>query len=245
MTRPPRPASARSATSTSSDDVPETLKEFNEQRARRSQPQDDPEYRGVLQVDHQQDEREHGARRAAGPVEGVRRRRPEPRPDLVPAGADRLAPHVRRDASDRNVITTDSGEALQCPDGHLARHRVVDGGERRLHRVGRGVRAVDAERVQGGTLIKISEELLADSAFDLEAYIRDQFGQRIGVLENTGYVAGDGSGKPTGVATQASAGVTAAGAAAITADELIDLFHSLAPPYRRNASFVLNDSRSS
>jgi HK97 family phage major capsid protein len=130
------------------------------------------------------------------------------------------------------VITTNSGEALQsrrCP----RTAPLVDGGERGVHGVGRGVRQATLNAYKAATLIKVSEELLQDSAFDLEAFIRDQFGQRIGVLENTAYVVGDGSGKPTGVTTQASAGVTAAGAAAITADELIDLFHSLA---RRTAA---------
>jgi predicted phage gp36 major capsid-like protein len=55
-------------------------------------------------------------------------------------------------------------------------------------------------------------------------------------------MVGDGSSKPTGVTTQASAGVTAAGAAAITYADLLGLYHSLSVPYRRNASFVFGDA---
>ena len=96
-----------------------------------------------------------------------------------------------------------------------------------------------------GTMIKVSEELLNDSVFDLEAYISREFARRIGAKEEEAFFTGDGFGKPLGVlaaAGGAETGVTAASATAITADELIDLFYSLKAPYRRNAVWVLNDS---
>ena len=96
-----------------------------------------------------------------------------------------------------------------------------------------------------GTMIKVSEELLNDSVFDLEAYISREFARRIGAKEEEAFFTGDGSGKPLGVLAAtggAETVVTAASATAITADELIDLFYSLKAPYRRNAVWVLNDS---
>jgi len=50
-----------------------------------------------------------------------------------------------------------------------------------------------------GTLIKVSEELLNDSVFDLEAYISREFARRIGNKEEEAFFTGDGSGKPTGI----------------------------------------------
>ena len=96
-----------------------------------------------------------------------------------------------------------------------------------------------------GTMIKVSEELLNDSVFDLESYISREFARRIGAKEEEAFFTGDGSGKPLGILAAtggAETGVTAASATAITADELIDLFYSLKAPYRRNAVWVLNDS---
>lgn len=96
-----------------------------------------------------------------------------------------------------------------------------------------------------GTLIKVSNELLNDSAFNLEAYITKEFARRIGTKEEEAFFVGDGSGKPTGIFNStggADVGVTAASATAITADELIDLFHSLKAPYRKNAVWLVNDS---
>lgn len=92
-----------------------------------------------------------------------------------------------------------------------------------------------------GTLVKASEELVNDSAFDIETYLNSEFARRIGAAEEAAFVAGDGSNKPTGVFTSAGAGVTAASSTAITTDELIDLFYSVKAPYRKNGSWLMND----
>ena len=96
-----------------------------------------------------------------------------------------------------------------------------------------------------GTMIKVSEELLNDSVFDLEAYISREFARRIGNKEEEAFFTGNGTGKPLGVLAAtggAEVGVTAAAAAAFTADEIFDLFYSLKAPYRRSAVFVMNDA---
>jgi len=96
-----------------------------------------------------------------------------------------------------------------------------------------------------GTMIKVSEELLNDSVFPLEAYISKEFARRIGSKEEEAFFTGDGSGKPTRILAAsggAQIGVTTAGATAITIDEVLDLFYSLKAPYRNKAVFVMNDS---
>ena len=96
-----------------------------------------------------------------------------------------------------------------------------------------------------GTMIKVSEELLSDSVFDLEAYISREFARRIGSKEEEAFFTGDGTGKPLGVLAEtggAEIGVTANAAATFTADEIFDLFYSLKAPYRRSAVFVMNDA---
>ena len=103
-----------------------------------------------------------------------------------------------------------------------------------------GQQHIGAHKV--GTLIKVSEELLHDSAFDLEQYFIDEFARRIGNKEEDAFLNGDGAGKPTGILNDAEVGVTAASATTITADELVDLFYSLDAPYRTNAVWLVNDS---
>jgi HK97 family phage major capsid protein len=93
-----------------------------------------------------------------------------------------------------------------------------------------------------GTLVKISDELLNDSIFDLSGFIARRAGQAIGIKANNYFVVGNGTGQPNGITVASGLGKTAAGAAAITADELIDLYHSLLSPYRSRASWLVKDS---
>lgn len=95
-----------------------------------------------------------------------------------------------------------------------------------------------------GVLLKISDELLADSAFNMSAFIATEFGRAMGKLEEEAFFTGDGSSKPTGIldATNgAASGVTTASATAITFDEIVDLYHSVKAPYRPKAVFIVND----
>ena len=93
-------------------------------------------------------------------------------------------------------------------------------------------------------LVKVSIELLQDSMFDLESYIAAEFARAFGIAEEQAFCVGTGTGQPTGIFTEkgGQVGVTAASAAAVTADELISLVYSLKSPYRRNAKFLMNDA---
>lgn len=94
------------------------------------------------------------------------------------------------------------------------------------------------------TTIKVSDELLHDSVFDVASYIAKEFARRIGAAEEEAFFTGNGTGRPSGILNTtggAEIGVTSAGAN-ITFDDVIDLFYSLRAPYRRNAVFLMNDS---
>ena len=96
-----------------------------------------------------------------------------------------------------------------------------------------------------GSMIRISEELLHDSAFDLAGYISHEFARRVGAAEEEAIISGNGTHKPTGLlhaTLGAETGLTTAAVAAITADELIDLQHSLKAGYRRKACYIMNDA---
>lgn len=90
--------------------------------------------------------------------------------------------------------------------------------------------------------IKVTEELLYDNAFNLEGYILDQFGKALANAEEDAFLNGDGTGKPLGLFA-ATGGGTVAGtlSAAIKSDDMLDLVYALKRPYRKSASFILND----
>lgn len=84
-------------------------------------------------------------------------------------------------------------------------------------------------------LVSVTDELVNDNGFDLSGYLARQAGQALANGAGAHFVTGTGSGQPFGVLTEAVAGVTGA-APAPTADELIDLQHSIASPYESTGS---------
>ncbi len=92
--------------------------------------------------------------------------------------------------------------------------------------------------------VKWSWELDMDSIFSMEALLGSLLGERLGRTANTQLTTGTGSSAPNGIVTASTAGKTAASATAITADEIIDLLHSVDPAYRTSpkAAFMFNDA---
>lgn len=91
-------------------------------------------------------------------------------------------------------------------------------------------------------IIRVSVELMQDSAFDMEQFLAGIFAERLGRITATHYATGTGSSQPNGLVTASAAGKTAASATAITYNELLDLKHSVDPAYRSNAVWVMKDS---
>ncbi|HPU35097.1 MAG TPA: phage major capsid protein [Phycisphaerae bacterium] len=94
-------------------------------------------------------------------------------------------------------------------------------------------------------MILVPYELMQDSAFNMEAVLSDGIGEVIGRLMNVQLTTGVGTTAPKGIVTCASAGVTAASQTAFTADELLELEHSVDPAYRDpafNCGFMSNDN---
>jgi HK97 family phage major capsid protein len=91
-------------------------------------------------------------------------------------------------------------------------------------------------------LIRVSYELLQDSAFNMESFIAEVAGERLGRVLNSHFTTGNGTSQPQGVVTGAAAGVTGQGSTVLTYNDIVDLQHSVDPAYRRNARFMFNDS---
>lgn len=92
-------------------------------------------------------------------------------------------------------------------------------------------------------LVDISSALLEDSVFDLEAEMNTEFAEQFAKAEGNAFIAGNGTNKPTGITNGSTvASTTAANAASIVTDDLMDLVHDLKSEYARSASFMLNRS---
>lgn len=93
------------------------------------------------------------------------------------------------------------------------------------------------------SLVQMSWELINDNEFNLEGEVGTLLGERMGRLLEAKLTTGSGTNEPYGIVTDATAGVTAASATAITRDEIVDLVHSVDPAYRAlGAKFMFNDN---
>lgn len=100
---------------------------------------------------------------------------------------------------------------------------------------------LDAHKL--GVAIPVTEELLADSGYNIQQFVTHSIGRSLGNGEENKFLNGDGTKGPTGIFDTTNGGTLAVTAAStgVTSDDIVDLIYSLKKPYRKNAKFIMND----
>ena len=133
------------------------------------------------------------------------------------------------------IIRTATGEPLRWPTANDTTNTGRQVGENASHDLGTdptfGSVMWNAYTFTSD-IVKVPNELMTDSVFNLAVILGRMLGERLGRIQNTKYTTGSGAGTAKGITVCAFAGVTAASATAIAFDELIDLEHSLDPSRR-------------
>lgn len=170
--------------------------------------------------------------------------------NTVPTSFDaRLVEHMVEAAQIRtvaNVLTTTSGENIQVPKttAHGAAAMLAEADPIAESDPVFGQATLAAYKF--GVLIQVSQELVTDTAVDLLGYIARQAGRALGLASGTYYATGTGTSQPQGIVVGSTLGKTgsASVAGAFSADDLIDLYHSVISPYRNSpsAAWVMKDS---
>jgi len=93
-------------------------------------------------------------------------------------------------------------------------------------------------------MLKVSVELMQDSAVNLAEFVGQALGERLGRILNDHFTTGAGTTEPKGIVIEATSAFTAASATAVTTDELLDLQYSVDLAYRSNpgAAYMFNDT---
>jgi HK97 family phage major capsid protein len=155
------------------------------------------------------------------------------------------------------IMDTATGQPLPYPtsnDTTVAGERIAEGTTVTEQDVTLGNVTFNAY-MYSTRMVKVSRQLLQDSAFDIQAFLTAKFAERIGRVVNTDMTVGLGSGSsaPNGIITAAtSSGITAAGSAAnsggaetgattLGSDDLLGLEHSVDVLYRQGAQYMMND----
>ena len=151
-----------------------------------------------------------------------------------------LAHVIRTSSGTRTIpIAADNGKASWVEEGNAI-------GESDLTF---GVTTLSAYKL--ACAIRVSNELLHDSAFDIAGHIATRFGVRFGNAEEDAFINGKGvsadptvtPSEPTGILTTlASPSVLTENASTISFDDVYKLFYALRAPYRQKAKFLCNET---
>jgi len=152
-----------------------------------------------------------------------------------------LAHTIHTNSGTRTIpIATDSGSASWIEEGAAIQESDMSFAQETL------------SAYKLGCMIKVSNELLNDSAFNIAAHIAQRFGVRFGNAEEDAFINGTGPSanpqvtpsQPTGILTSltASEGNTTEDAVTVHFDNIYKLYYSLKSPYRRKASFLCNET---
>lgn len=90
--------------------------------------------------------------------------------------------------------------------------------------------------------LRVSVELLQDSAFDVQGLVNRNLGTRIARAQANHWVNGTGSSQPLGLTAKTGGPSYTATGAAITYADLVAAKHSVDPEYRTNAVWAFNDA---
>lgn len=176
--------------------------------------------------------------------------------NVLQEGVDADGGYLVPEEYDHRLIQTLQGENIMRQLGHI----ITTSGEHKINIAATKPAAAWIE--EGGALqfedatfsqilldahklhvaVKVTEELLYDNAFNLESYIIEQFGKALANAEEDAFLNGTGTGQPLGLFAETGGGhIAETLTAAMKADDLFNLVYALNRPYRKNASFIMND----
>lgn len=89
-------------------------------------------------------------------------------------------------------------------------------------------------------LAKLSLEVINQNAFDIATEVENQTLRDMAVKAETAIIKGTGTDQPKGLVKSGTA-FTLASAAAITADEIVKIFHSLKSFYQQDAAWIMSN----
>lgn len=146
------------------------------------------------------------------------------------------------------VMNTSTGENMQLPK--LTTHGIA------TQVSGQGTTLAGSDPVMGrvnlntykyGQLVRVSNELVTDAAFDISSWLGGDLGYALGRVIDADLVVGTGTNEPTGMTILAGAGTnapikTGGSLIAPTVEKFIDLQYSVADSVRQRGSWLMQDS---
>ena len=137
-------------------------------------------------------------------------------------------------------VTTSGDSALPIVNGHGKASWVPEG-----HPIPMVKDAFDRVNLSShklAAIIRVTSELLKDSAIDIEAYLAATFADLLAVSEEEAFIAGDGEDKPLGLIRQVKVGSMTESAGSLSVEDVLNLIFSVPEKHRRNGVLLMNDN---
>jgi HK97 family phage major capsid protein len=136
------------------------------------------------------------------------------------------------------IIRTADGADLPYPttdDTGQTGEYLTEGGAVSTQDVATGSLVLEAHKASS-KIVKVSPELLQDSAINLPMLLGRLLGERVGRISNTKMTTGTGTNEPQGIVTGATLGITMASATALDPDEIVQMVFEIDPAYMEDPS---------
>lgn len=140
-----------------------------------------------------------------------------------------------------NICAYGSGYRIWAKDTNDLAVFVPEGGEIPMESTIHDftIKSVDSHKL--AVFVKTDEDFVRDASFNFESYLMARLARNFGRAEENGFINGTGDGMPTGILAEnngADIGVTTA---VLTYDDVVKLFFSVKPEYRRKGVWLMND----
>ena len=137
-------------------------------------------------------------------------------------------------------ITTDGDSALPIVNSHGKAAWVPEGYP--IPMVKDAFDKVNLSSHKLAAIIRVTNELLKDSAIDIETYLAATFADRLAVSEEEAFITGDGADKPLGLIHQAKVGCMTESAGSVSVEDVLNLIFSVPEKHRCNGILLMNDN---
>lgn len=99
--------------------------------------------------------------------------------------------------------------------------------------------SVDSHKL--AAFVKLDNDFIRDAAFDFEGYLTGRMAKCFARAEDSGFLTGDGIDQPTGLLHTEKGAETGVTTSVLTYDDIVKLYFSVKPEYRRNGVWLMND----
>ena len=164
---------------------------------------------------------------------------------MAPVSDDKYMKALAKESLFRQIATTikayGSGFRIRAKDTKDVAMFVPEGGEIPMQD---GMKDFTIKNVDNHKLVvflKTDEEFIRDVTFDFEKHLTERFAKNFGRAEDNGFINGTGVNMPTGILAENGGAEVGATSDALTYDDVVKLFFSVKPEYRKHGIWLMND----